>query len=287
MANSLRSFGFALVLVCAAAIAGAQNSAIAAQPSVTPDGPLAKKMGIDQHYGAQVPLDATFQDDTGKTVTFKDVLQDKPVLLLPMFFGCNGVCRLEVEDLFKTLEKDKDLHVGKDFNVVMLSINPTEAPKLAADKKKLILNAYKVQNGEAGVHGLVGDLANIHKVTDAIGFRYDYNPTTQMINHPAGIMFLDKTGVVRGYMYGAEYPTVVVASNLAAATKEVQGEKPEVILLGCVMIDPVTGKRTVVVERLMVVLGCLTASILFGSILYMTAKYKTPPIPPSSRGGIA
>jgi protein SCO1/2 len=233
-------------------------------------------MGIDQHYGTQVPLDATFKDETGKTVTFRDELQGKPIMLLPMFFGCNGVCRLEVEDLFKTLEKDTELRVGKDFDVVMLSIKPTETPQLAEGKKSLILSAYKVPNGDAGVHGLVGDLDNIHKVTDAIGFRYTYNPATELINHPAGLIFLDKNGVVRGYMYGAEYPTVVLASNLKAASKQVQGQKPEVILLGCVMIDPVTGKRTIVIENLMIVLGCLTALILFGSILYMTVKYKTP-----------
>jgi len=243
-------------------------------------------MGLDQHYGAQVPLDAQFQDESGKIVKFGDLLHGKPIMLLPMFFNCNGVCRLEIEDLFKTLEKDKNLHTGKDFDVVMLSINPTETPKIASAKKDLILSAYKVKGGDTGVHGLVGALGNIHKVTDAIGFRYTYNDVTQQINHPAGLIFLDPKGVVRGYIYGAEFPTVVLANNLKAASIGASpAEKPEIVLLGCVMIDPITHKKTVIIENLMKVIGSATALVLFGSIFHMSRKYKTPPIPADYQGG--
>ena len=285
MANPFNKIASIASIALIACVASAQN---ANDPNaVLPSGPLQSQMRIDQHYGAQVPLDATFKDETGRTVRFGDMLQGKPMILLPMFFGCNGVCRLEVEDLFKTLEKDKDLHTGQDFNVVMLSINPTETPQLAADKKKLILSAYHVNGGDEGVHGLVGDLDNIRKVTDTVGFIYKYDPKTQLINHPAGLMVLDKSGIVRGYMYGAEYPTVVLTNNLNAAQKGLQGDKPEIILLGCVMIDPKTGKRTLVIENLMQVIGTMTSLTLGGSILYMTKKYKTPPIPPTAQGGAA
>jgi protein SCO1/2 len=269
-----------VALIASIAVAQSPNS-----PNVVPTGPLAAQMGIDQHYGAQVPLDATFQDETGRTVKFGDMLQGKPTMLLPMFFGCNGVCRLEVEELFGMLEKDKDIQAGKDFNLILLSINPTETPQFASEKKKAILAVYHVNGADTGVHGLVGSMENIRKVTDAIGFRYAYNPTTQQINHPAGMMFLDKTGVVRGYIFGKDYPTVVVANNLKAAAQGVQGEKPQIILLGCVMVDPVTGKRTLIIENLMKVIGTSTALVLGGSILYMTKKYKTPPIPTDYRGG--
>jgi protein SCO1/2 len=233
-------------------------------------------MGLDQHYNAQVPLSATFRDENGTAVTIRDMLQGRPIVLLPMFFGCNGVCRLEVEDLFKTLEKDQKLRPGRDFDLVLLSINPTETPELARSKKTQILQAYHVPGGEEGVHGLVGKLDQIRSVTDTIGFRYSYDPQTQIINHPAGLVFLDKNGAVRGYMYGAEYPTDVLAKNVQLASLQQQGVKPEVILLGCVMVDPVTGKKTLVIERLMIVLGCMTVLILGGSILYMTKKYRLP-----------
>lgn len=265
-----------------ATIASAQDAN--STNNVVPTGPLASQMGIDQNFGAQVPLDATFKDENGNTVKFGDMLQGKPAMVLPMFFGCNGVCRLEVEELFGTLEKDKDLHTGKDFNLILLSIKPTETPELATEKKAMILKAYKVEGGQEGVHGLVGDMENIRKVTDTLGFRYTYNPATQQVNHPAGMMFLDKNGVIRGYIYGKDFPTVVVANNLKAATLATNAPKAEIVLLGCVMIDPVTGKRTIVIENVMKVIGTLTALTLGGSILYMTKKYKTPPIPPNHGG---
>ena len=276
---------FVLTLGLLAGIACAQDTSASATPGVVPTGSLTKSMGIDQHFGTQIPLSATFKDETGRTVTMRDELGARPVMILPMFFGCNGVCRLEVEDIFKTLEKDKKITPGKDFDLILLSINPTETPQIAAHKKQQILAAYHVPGGDVGVHGLTGSYDQIRAVTDALGFRYSYNPTTHLINHPAGMMFLDKTGVIRGYMYGAEYPTEVIEKNLQAAAREVQGVKPEVILLGCVMIDPVTHKRTFVIENIMKVIGSATALLVFGSILYMTKKYKLPPAPGQTTGG--
>lgn len=233
-------------------------------------------MGLDQRYNAQVPLSATFKDQEGKDVTVQDLLHGRPVVLLCMFFGCNGVCRLEVESLFKTLEKDKHLAPGRDFDLVLLSIKPTETPKVAKEKIEQVLQAYRIPTGEQGVIGLTGNLDQIRSVTNAVGFRYSYDPETELINHPAGLIVLDKNGVVRGYMYGAQFPTDVLAKNVEAAGKEIQGVKPELILLGCVMVDPVTGKKTLVIERLMMVLGCMTALTLAGSIFYMSKKYRAP-----------
>jgi protein SCO1 len=285
VAKIIRTSLLTIGLAAMASLCFAQSDP-ASPEDVRPTGPLASQMGIDQNFGAQVPLDAQFKDDTGKDVTFGEVLSGKPVILLPMFFGCNGVCRLEVEDLFKTLEKDKSLRTGTDFDVILLSIKPTETAELAAEKKKIILDHYRVKGADVGVHGLVGDIDNIRKVTDAVGFRYAYNPATQMVNHPAGLMVLDKNGIVRGYMYGAEFPTVVLSNNLKAAAQGVQGEKkPQIILLGCVMVDPVTGKRTIIIENLMKVIGTLTALTLGGSILYMSRKYKTRPVPSDHEGG--
>lgn len=246
------------------ALAGAQD--------VKPDGALSQSMGIDQHFGKQVPLTPTFKDQFGTTVTLGDYVKDKPVVILPMFFGCNGVCRLEIEDLFKTLEKDTKLRPGREFELILLSINPTETPQIASEKMKLIAQYYNVP--QHGVHGLTGSMDQIRQVTDALGFRYTFNPDTKAINHPAGLMILDKKGVIRGYIYGSEYPTDILAANVNGAAKEVQAiKKPEIILLGCVMVDPVTHKRTIVVENVMKLLGCLTLLTVVGSIFHMTRKY--------------
>jgi protein SCO1/2 len=252
-------------------------SAMATAQDIQPGGPLTASIGIDQNFDAQVPMNAKFLDQHGNTVSMKDVMKGKPAILLPMFFGCNGVCRLEVEDLFKTLEKDQKIQPGRDFELILLSINPTENPEFAKSKLDRIYSVYSIPGEDIGVHGLVGDMKQIRSVTDAVGFRFTYKPATQQINHPAGLIFLDKTGVVRGYMYGAQYPTEILVKNLEAATVgEVAIKKPEIILMGCVMVDPVTGKRTLVIENVMKVIGTLFALTLGGCILFMSKKYKTP-----------
>src|SRR6476659_6764643 len=85
VAKTFQKIAFIALIAFIASIAIAQNN----PNDVRPSGPLQAQMGIDQHYGAQVPLDATFKDETGRTVKFGDMLQGKPVILLPMFFGCN------------------------------------------------------------------------------------------------------------------------------------------------------------------------------------------------------
>src|SRR5690348_8486239 len=84
--SGIRVITLVIFTVFIASIASAQSSS---QPAVTPSGPLQSQMGITQHFGAQVPLDATFKDETGRTVKFGDMLRGKPIMLLPMFFGCN------------------------------------------------------------------------------------------------------------------------------------------------------------------------------------------------------
>ena len=45
--------------------------------------PILRDVGFDQRLGEQVPLDLPFRDETGRTVTLRQYLGDKPVLLVP------------------------------------------------------------------------------------------------------------------------------------------------------------------------------------------------------------
>jgi protein SCO1/2 len=80
-------------------------------------------------------------------------------------------------------------------------------------------------------------------------------------------------------MYGASYPNVLLRKNIDAAAKGQIGVEPEVILLGCIMLDPVTGKKTIVVQNVMKLAGIATVLILAFSVVYMSRKYKVDPMP--------
>ena len=81
------------------------------------------------------------------------------------------LCSEEMDGLTGALEMVK-LTPGKDFDVVIISIDPTETPELAAKKKAFYLKRYGRPETAAGWHFLTGQQPAIDAVTNAVGFGY-------------------------------------------------------------------------------------------------------------------
>src|SRR5690349_104476 len=47
-----------------------------------------KDVSIEQRLGAQLPLDATFRDETGRTVKLGDYFGKRPVVLTLVYYDC-------------------------------------------------------------------------------------------------------------------------------------------------------------------------------------------------------
>jgi len=240
-----------------------------------------KQMKIDQKLGAQVSPDATLNDENGNRIKFASLLGKRPIILLPMFFQCKGICGKEVDSVLQIVAKTKE-KVGKDYDVVLLSIHPKETSELARVKKISLLKVFDEQGAQDGFHFLTGDLPNIRKVTDSVGFGFAYDPTDDRINHPAGLMILTPAGRVSQYMFGSEYPKSVMENALVVAASEKLGKPAEVELLGCIMIDPVTGKRSLVIENVIRLIAGCTAVGIFAWIGVMTFNNRREPLGPNS-----
>jgi protein SCO1/2 len=243
-----------------------------------------QKIGIDQKLGAQVPPSATVRTEDGKSVPFGTFLGKRPIVFLPIFYNCQGVCGRETDSIMKVLVRIQDKSVGKDYDVVLLSIHPKETPELAQAKKNVALGIYDRKGAEEGFHFLTGSEKDIRSITDAIGFRYEYDAATNRINHPAGIMVLTPGGRVSQYLYGADYPEKVVRSALDTATKNGIGYKADVELLGCIMIDPVTGKRSLVIENFIRLIAAVIAEGLLSWIGVMSFRHRRSPVPTDQEG---
>ncbi len=242
------------------------------------------RMKIEQKLGAQVPAEATFRDEMGKQIRFASLVGKRPIVLLPIFFQCRGVCGKEMDNLLKTVAKmeapgkdpdGKELpawRVGRDFDVVLLSINPRETPELAMNKKVSLLKVMKGDTNQEGYHFLTGNMEEIRKVTNAVGFGFDYDEKDGRINHPSGLMILTASGKVSQYVLGADYPRPLMLQSLALANQDKIGREAETVLLGCVMIDPVTGERSLVIKNVVSLVAGLFAIGLFAWIGTMVVK---------------
>src|SRR5271154_6130009 len=140
---------------------------------VRPD--LLKQVRIDQKLDQPVPLDIHFRDEHGQPVELAQFFVGKPVILTLVYYNCPMLCTQVLNGLQRSI-KDIPLTLGKDFQIVTVSIDPTEKPVLAEAKQALYTGFYGRPGASAGWHFLVGDDTQIHRLADAVGFQYAYDP---------------------------------------------------------------------------------------------------------------
>jgi protein SCO1 len=219
------------------------------------------KVGFTQNLDAQVPLNLNFRDETGKEVRLSQYFGHKPVILNLVYFECPMLCTEVLNGLLRavrTIPQD----IGKDFNVVTVSFDPKETPKLAAAKKRVYVDRYGRKNAEHGWSFLTGSDASIKALTDAVGFHFVWDPQISQFAHASGIMILTPEGKVARYFYGVEYSPKEMRLSLQEAGRNKIGSPVDKILLYCYHYDPTTGRYGLAISRLLKISGLLTLGSL-------------------------
>jgi protein SCO1/2 len=233
------------------------------------------EIGVDQKLNDMVPMDLQFTDSSGKRVVLRDLFKGKPVILMPVFYECAGVCNLELIGMADALRGFRSDSVGSEFEVVTFTIKPTETVEQAAARKLVILDLYNRRGAEEGWHFLVGDYKTIRRLTDSIGFRYTYDDTTGAIQHPAAAVVLTPEGQISKYFLETEYPQQLLLDAVKDASKGRVGIKVEdTSVWNCVQIDPITGQRTLNILKALNLAAVFTLVALTLSVAYMTVRYK-------------
>lgn len=221
-----------------------------------------KDVDFEQKLDAQLPLDTTFVDDSGRAVRLGDYFHhDKPVVLALVYYECPMLCTQVLNGMVTSL-KVLRASAGHDFDVVAISFNPKEGPGLAHAKKEAYVNAYGRPGSDAGFHFLTGDQASIERVTNAVGFKYKYDPQIMQYAHAAGLTLITPEGRVSRYFYGIEFAPRDVQFGLMDASRLKIGTVTEKITFLCYHYDPTTGKYGLVVTRLLQAGGLLTLAAI-------------------------
>src|SRR5262249_56509895 len=96
--------------------------------------PGLKNVGIVQHLDGKVPPDLVFRDETGKSVQLGEYFGKKPMILSLVYFRCPMLCSEVLAGLEGSL-KALRFDVGKEFDVLTISFDPTDTPESATVKK--------------------------------------------------------------------------------------------------------------------------------------------------------
>jgi protein SCO1/2 len=231
-----------------------------------------QKVGVAQHLNQQLPLDTVFVDDTGKMVKLGDYFGKHPVILTLVYYNCPMLCSEEMDGLTGALEMVK-LTPGKDFEVVVISIDPTETPELAAKKKAFYVKRYGRPDTAAGWHFLTGQRPAIDAVSNAVGFGYVRVPgpdgTLSQFAHASSIEIATTDGKLAQYYLGVEYSPKDVLLGLIDASNNKIGSVVANILTYCYHYDPQTNKHSLVIVRVVQLGGMVTVAGLGGFMFIM------------------
>jgi protein SCO1 len=237
---------------------------------------LLKDARIDQKLNDTVPLNLMFRDEHGKTVELAQYFGSKPVILSLVYYSCPMLCTEVLNGLDRSL-KGIPMSIGSDFNVVTVSIDPTERPVLAEAKQELYTGMYGRPGAAAGWHFLTGDEPQIERLADAVGFRYAYDPDTKQYAHPSAIMMLTPEGKISRYFYGINYPERDLRLGLVDASEGKIGSPVDAILLVCYHYDPHTGKYGLLISRVIQLSALLTLLVLgIGLFILFRGEHYVP-----------
>ncbi|KAA6457513.1 SCO family protein [Acidobacteria bacterium AB60] len=233
--------------------------------------PILSKVGIAQHLDQQLPLNLTFTDDTGQQVKLASYFGQKPAILALVYYQCPMLCSEELNGLTGALQMVDELP-GRDFNVIVVSIDPSEGTDLASTKKRGYVKRYGRPETASGWHFLTGTQANIDALTNAVGFGYTKIPgpdgkLTQFA-HASAIQIVTPAGKLAQYYMGVEYSPKDLRLGLAEASSGKIGSRVDNILTYCYHYDPGTNKHSLIVARV-VQLGGLVTMVSLGSFMFV------------------
>jgi protein SCO1 len=233
-----------------------------------------KQISVQQRLNTQIPLNLQFVDETGKTVQLGDYFGKKPVILSLVYFQCKILCPEEIDGLVGALEMVK-FNPGRDFNVVLVSIDPTETPAIAAREKAFYMKRYGRPGDVNGWHFLTGQEPAIKALASAVGFGYVpmQGPDGQMnqFAHASAVELATPDGRLAQYYLGVEFSPKDLQLGLVETSHGAIGSVVDNILTYCYQYDPTENRHTMLYIRFFQMGFVLTVLLLGG---YMVVNFR-------------
>jgi protein SCO1/2 len=253
-------------------VANAQSSSAQTwqdSPGGTPNATPQELVGVDvaEHLGQALPRDAKFKEADGRSVTLGELLGGKrPSVLVFAYHTCPMLCSLVLDATVRALSAIP-WTVGDQFDLISVSIDPHDTTETAKRKRDELVGRYPRSRGSpAGWHFLVGDEADIRRVTEAVGFEYRYDALQKQFAHPAAIYILSPDGRLARYLYGIQFAPNDVRLGLLEAAESRSVTTTERLLLYCYHYDP-RGKRYALAALSVMRLGGAVTAILIGGFV--------------------
>jgi len=238
--------------------------------------PMLEGVGVDEKIGRTIDLDATFIAENGYPVPLREFFQKgRPVVLNLVYYQCPMLCNLVLNAQAAAL-REIPWTPGNEFEVVTISIDPTETFDLAQKKKALYLGNY--EKPAPGWHFLTDHEGNAKRLAESVGFHYRYDEAQQQYAHAAAIMVLTPDGKMARYLYGIRFSARDIRLALTEAAEGKGKFTIDRLLLFCYHYDPQSRSYTLFATNVMRGGGLLTVLFLGSMLLRLWRKERRAPV---------
>ena len=249
-----------LLLICFSVITGLKGQ-VALNRDV--------EVGLIEKLGDTIPLDLKFQNEKNDTVTLGSLI-NKPTILSFVYFDCPGLCS-PLQDGIADVVSKVEKKLGEDYDIITISFNTKDTPEKARIKKANFVQKIAEKDRGHWTY-LTGDLSNIQRITEAVGFRY--KPTGLDFAHPSLITVLSSQGKITRYLYGITFLPFDLKMAIGEASRGQVRPTSTKLLDYCFGYDSQSKSYTLQFTRLigtmMIIIG-----LLFVLYLVITSKLKT------------
>ncbi len=230
-------------------------------------------VGLEDRVGAQLPLDVVLTNQNGERHALADYLSDgRPLVLTLAWYRCPMLCSLMLNGMVDGL-RDLDWSAGREFDSLVVSIDPREDARLAKEKRANYLREYgRVLDGDPtkaprGFDFAVGAESEVRRLAQAVGFGYRFDEQSQQFAHAAAIFIITPDGRLSRVLPGVAYRGSDLRLALVEASRGALGSTWDRLLLFCFHYDPEARGYVLGAQRLMRA-GGVVSMIAIGFFLW-------------------
>ena len=259
----------------------------------TPSGTLRAQMLMDQvpenargievedRVGEFIPLNLLFKDERGTAAPLARYFkQNKPVVLTMNYSDCPGLCMAQLNNLVDTLREMDGSGIGEKFDMISISIDPTESHTKAAMTKQKYVGILDEPNAEKGWHFLTGDQKSITELAKSLGFHYTYDKASKRYSHASVTYFISPDGrICRYFLSLKEEPEQFKFALNDAGDGKLAASLSDSFVQMCYSYDPLANRYTADARRLLSFAAAAFVLMLVGltAPFWFSSKHKTAP----------
>lgn len=232
------------------------------------------QIDVEEHLGDKIPLDLYFMSDAGDTLQLSQFFEDgKPAILVMAYYRCPMLCSMVLNGMTDAAQQIP-FELGTDYKILTISIDPTETPKLASEKKANYVASWGDSTAADNWTFFVGNQNDINLLTNVLGFKYYYVEEKNEYAHPAVLHILTADGTISRYLYGIQFKPHDLRLSLLEAAQGKIGNTIDKILLYCYHYDPNSKGYAVFAGNVMRLGGLATLLLLGTFLLILWQKYR-------------